>query len=85
MNPLTVSAVAAVLWASVTPQNMLDPVPAFVYAGIPGAVQPSSWRHSKPLTDTCPIYDGDTVIGVSLGCSRSQVKTPFPSPSTLSK
>lgn len=57
---------AAALWAQVTPQTMLEPVPSFAWTGIPGAVQPAEYRLSKPV-EACPLRDDQgRVVGVSL-------------------
>lgn len=61
-------AAAVVAWPQVTPQTILQDVPAFEWVGLPGAVQPASYRTAKPVP-ACPIYDDSgRVVGASLTC-----------------
>lgn len=77
-------AFPAAAWVAITIQSITVPVPEFDYYGIPGAVQSAGWIRQKPAGDPCPVYDGDTVIGFSLGC-RDRHGKDFPSPAALSK
>lgn len=74
------------LWIAVTPAEAMNAqVPHFHHTEPPGAVQNSGWLRQKPAPDTCPIYDGGTVVGFTLGCRDRHENKFFPPGAILSK
>ena len=84
MSPVAVLTHA--LWIAVTPAEAVTAeAPHFIHTDAPGAVQDSGWLRQKPAPDTCPIYDGGTVVGFTLGCRDRHENKFFPPGAVLSK